>query len=136
MSYAMSAALQEAVFQAMANDATLAGLVGTNIFDAIPTSVVPTIYVALGPEKVRDASDKSGGGAWHEFVVSIVSESAGFSAAKAAAGAISDVLVDADLTLSRGRLVTLRFRRAVAARVGTADTRRIDMTFRALVADV
>ncbi len=135
MSYALSSALQAAVYQALANDAALAALVGTDIFDAIPSGTVPEIYVALGPEKARDASDLSGAGAWHEFTISVVSESTGFTRAKEAAGIVSDILVDADLTLARGRLVGLRFRRATAARVGTGDTRRIDLTFRARVSD-
>ena len=135
MSYAISAALQAAVYQQLTNDPALAALVGTNIFDAIPGGTVPAIYVAIGPEKARDASDKSGGGAWHVFTISVVSESAGFAAAKEAAGAISDILVDADLALNRGNLVSLRFLRATAARVGTGDTRRIDLTFRARVSD-
>ena len=56
--------------------------------------------------------------------------------AKAVAAAISDTLVDADLTLSRGRLVGLWFERATARRSGTAGSaRRIDLRFRARVED-
>ena len=135
MSYGCSSALQGAVFQELANAAAVSALVGTAVFDAIPSGAVPSIYVALGPEKVRDASDTTGAGAWHDFVISVVSDSAGFAQAKLAAGAVSDTLADASLTLSRGRLVGLWFRRATAARVGTGDTRRIDLTFRARVAD-
>ncbi len=135
MSYALSSSLQAAVYQRLAADTDLAAIVGSDIFDAIPTGAVPAIYVALGPEKVRDASDGLGGGAWHEFTISVVTESAGFNQAKEAAGLVSDALVDADLTLTRGKLVGLRFRRAKAARVGTGDTRRIDLTFRARVSD-
>lgn len=135
MSYAMASALQHAVYQCLTGDVTVTGLVGNNIFDAVPSGTVPALYVALGGEKARDASDATGGGAWHEFTISVVSESAGFVQAKTTAGAISDALVDAPLVLSRGRLVGLHFRRATAARVGTGDTRRIDLTFRARVAD-
>jgi len=135
MSYAVSGALQSAVFQRLANDPTLVGLVGTNVFDALPAGAVPPLYVALGPEKAADASDQTGGGALHEFTVSVVTESAGFAVAKETAGAVSDALVDAALTLARGTLVSLRFHKATAARVGTADTRRIDLIFRARVCD-
>ncbi|MEY1555176.1 DUF3168 domain-containing protein [Yoonia sp. R2331] len=135
MSYAISSALQAAVFQRLSNDAALVALVSGNIFDAIPSGSVPAIYVALGPEKVRDASDNLAHGAWHEFTISVVSESPGFAQAKEAAGIISDALVDADLVLTRGTLIGLRFRRATAARVGTGDMRRIDMVFRARVSD-
>ena len=135
MSYAVSSALQAAVFQKLSNDAALSALVGSNIFDALPSGAVPSLYVALGPEKASDASDQTGGGALHEFTISIVTESAGFAAAKETAGAVSDALVDADLILSRGSLVSLRFYKATAARVGTADTRRIGLIFRARVCD-
>lgn len=135
MSYAMSAALQSAVYQHLMADVALTGLVGANIFDALPSGTVPTLYVAIGPEKTKDASDGLSGGAWHEFTISVVSESSGFAQAKLAAGAVSDALVDAPLTLTRGTLVGLWFRRAAAARVGTGTTRRIDLTFRARVSD-
>lgn len=135
MSYALSSSLQSAVFQKLINDNDLATVVGSDIFDAIPSGAVPSIYVALGPEKARDASDASGGGAWHNFQISVVSQSAGFAQAKEAAGYVSDALVGAVLPLVRGKLIALQFRRATAARVGTGDTRRIDLTFRARVSD-
>ncbi len=135
MSYGVSAALQGAVYQTLVADVDLAALVGTDIYDAVPSGSVPALYVALGPEIVKDRSDKTGTGAMHQFTVSVVTEAAGFATAKTAAGAVSDALVDADLTLDRGHLVGLHFVRAKAMRVGTADERRIDLTFRALVQD-
>ncbi|WP_342075399.1 DUF3168 domain-containing protein [Yoonia sp. SS1-5] len=135
MSYAMSSALQAAVFQRLAADTALADLVGTAIYDALPAGSLPSLYVVLGPEDVRDASDKTGGGALHEFTVTVVTESAGFSSAKTAAAAVSDALVDAPLSLTRGSLVSLRFYKAKAARVGTGDMRQINLIFRARVAD-
>jgi hypothetical protein len=135
MSYGVSAALQTAVYQALVGDATLGALVGTDIYDAFPTGTLPALYVALGPELVKDRSDKTGGGATHEFTVSVVTENAGFATAKQAAAAVSDALVDAALTLNRGTLVALNFFRAKAVRVGTADQRRIDLTFKAIVQD-
>lgn len=135
MSYALSGPLQAAVFQQLFNDPALSALVGDSIFDALPSGAVPPLYVALGPEKVRDASDATGGGALHELTISVVSDAAGFATAKAAAGLVSDALVGADLELSRGALVSLNFYKAAAARVGTGDTRRIDLFFRARVCD-
>jgi len=135
MSYAISGALQAAIFQRLVGDTALSTLVGGNIFDALPSGAVPPLYVALGPEKASDASDQTGGGAVHELTISVITESAGFAVAKEAAGAVSDALVDADLALVRGTLVSLRFYKATAARVGTADTRRIDLIFRARVCD-
>lgn len=133
MSYAIAAALQTAVYQRLSADAVLATLVGTAIYDALPSGSVPPIYVALGPEIARDKSDKTGAGAEHEFTVSVITDAAGFATAKDVAGAVSDALVDAPLVLSRGALVALNFYRAVAARIGTSDQRRINLIFRARV---
>lgn len=135
MSYAVAGALQSAVFVALRGDVTLAAVVGTAIYDAVPSGAVPPIYVRLGSEDVTDASDCSGAGAVHKFTVSVITINAGFAQAKAAAAAISDVLHDGDLTLSRGRLVSLRFEKARAARVEAAATRQIDLRFAARVQD-
>ncbi len=135
MSYAMSAALQAAVFQQIYTDPVVSALVGAAVFDTIPAGTVPPLYVALGPETVRDSSDKSGGCAVHDLTVHVISEAAGFSTAKGVAAAISDALVDADLALTRGTLVALNFLKASAARVGSGDTRRITLIFRARVDD-
>ena len=135
MSYGVSAALQTAVYGALTADVTLGGLVGTHIYDALPSGTLPTLYVAIGSEEVKDRSDQTGAGAEHSFVVSVVTDSAGFATAKEAAAAVSDALVNANLTLNRGTLVALNFHRAKAVRVGAADERRIDLTFRAFVQD-
>lgn len=135
MSYGQAQALQEAVYSRLVGDAGLAALVGDAVYDVIPAGDVPALYVALGAEVARDKSDGTGGGAEHEFTISVVTHNAGFSTAKAAAGAVSDALVDADLALARGRLVSLNFYRAKAARVGTSDERQINLIFRARVCD-
>jgi len=133
MSYAVAAALQAAVFQRLSADAAVAVLVGAAVYDAVPPGTLTGTYVSLGPEDARDASDKTGDGATHDFVVSVITDEAGFATAKAVAAAISDALVGADLVFARGRLVGLWFLRAVARRVEKAGTRRIDLTFRARV---
>ncbi|WP_299843150.1 DUF3168 domain-containing protein [uncultured Roseovarius sp.] len=135
MSYAAAAALQEAVFQKLSGDSSLAALVGNAVYDTLPVGNLPTTYVTLGPEDVRDRSDKSGGGAWHRFTISVITESGGFYVAKQVAGTINDALVGADLNLTRGRLAGLHFFRARAKREGTGNLRRIDLTFRARVDD-
>jgi Protein of unknown function (DUF3168) len=135
VSYGVSAALQSAVYQKLIADAELTGLVGNAIFDTVPPGTVPTTYVSLGPEDVRDKSDNTGMGALHFVTVSVVTDSAGFQTAKSVAAAVSDALVDADLTLTRGSLVYFRFDRATARRVGTGETRRIDLNFQARVED-
>lgn len=135
MSYALSAPLQQAVFAALSGDPALTALVGDAIYDALPGGEVPALYVRLGEETVRDASDGSGAGAEHRFSVSIVSTAPGYAAAKSAAGAVSDVLHDADLALSRGSLVGIQFFRATAKFLGAAQARQIELQFRARVQD-
>lgn len=135
MSYAVSGALQAAVFDALSADASLAALVGTAIYDAVPVGNVPDIYVRLGSESVREASDGSGSGAVHFLTVSVITTNPGFATIKAAATAVSDALHDAMLTLSRGSLVSLRFDRATARRIESASARQIDLRFRARVQD-
>jgi hypothetical protein len=134
MSYAISAALQAAIYQRLAGDAGVARLVGTAIFDALPAGDPPATYVVLGAEDVRDRSDVTGRGALHRFTVSVITETAGFAAAKAVAGAVSDALTGAEMALARGRLVGLWFERASARRDGKSGRmRRIDLRFAARV---
>jgi hypothetical protein len=131
MSYGSSAALQAAVFTALTGDATVAALSGGAIHDALPPGPLSPLFVALGPERVREAGDGTAGGAVHLFPVTVVSEGAGFAGAKALAAAISDALDGADLSLSRGRLVSMAFQRARARRVDGG--REIELWFRARV---
>ena len=136
MSYVLGEALQAAVYQRLLGDPDLEALVGTAIYDAVPAGPLPGLYVTLGAEEVQDRSDVSGSGALHRFRVSVVTDTDSFGRAKLVAAAISDVLSDASLPLSRGRLVGLWFERAVARRSGKADrARRIDLRFRARLED-
>lgn len=135
MSYAVSAALQAAVYQHLSADTALTGIVGSAIYDAIPSGALPAIYVALGSETVRDRSDKTGFGAEHDLTIAVITDAQGFQQAKQAAAAINDALNDAGLTLTRGRLVGLRFLKARALRDTAAGTRRINLIFRARVED-
>jgi hypothetical protein len=136
MTYALSAALQKAVYAALSADATLSVLVGTAIFDAPPVGAIPSLYVSLGPEKAVERSDRSASGARHDFVVSVITDAAGFQQAKAVAGAVADVLAQPLGPLDRGQLVAMNFLRAQAKRDEAGQQRRIDLTFRALVDDV
>ncbi|WP_370268220.1 DUF3168 domain-containing protein [Nioella sp.] len=129
MSYGMTAALQTAVYGRLSADAGLAAIVGGNVFDALPEGPPPSLYVTLGPEKARDRSDGSFGGAEHDFSIAVTSSVAGFYQAKQAAAAISDALLGAPLTLARGRVGRVQFLRAQAARAGS--DRRIEIWFRA-----
>lgn len=129
MSYAASAALQAAIYQALTTAPALAGVA---VYDAVPPSPAGT-FVLVGPEEVRDASDKTGAGAEHQVAVSVISDGTGFLAAKTIAAAISDLLVGASLALSRGSLVSLLFLRASARRIDEGEVRRIDQVFRARI---
>ncbi len=133
MSYGSAAALQAAVWQRLVSDGTILGLIGPAVYDAVPPGEGPETYVVIGPEEVRDASDRTGGGAEHRFSVGVVTRVAGFAGAKAVAVAVSDALVGAELILARGRLVGLWFVSARARRLERGAVRRIDLTFRARV---
>lgn len=135
MTYAVSAALQAAVYQRLVADAALDALVGDAIYDAVPAGTPRGTFVSIGPEDVRDRSDKSGDGAEHDFLVSVVTNAAGFQVAKSVAAVVSDALIGANLVLIRGRLVGLWFLRAAARRADNGRVRRIDLTFRARVED-
>jgi len=136
MSYAIASALQAAVFAAISGDNVVQGLVGADVYDALPGGTLPLTYVVIGEEDVRTKSDVSAEGAEHQLIVSIYSDAAGFAAAKAVAVAVSDVLNDAALSLSRGHLVSLDFVSARARRATSPGARRIDMRFRARVEDI
>ena len=47
MSYALSTALQSAVYQALADDVALFAIVGDAIYDALPVGALPPMYVGL-----------------------------------------------------------------------------------------
>lgn len=135
MSYGGSAALQAAIYGMLQNDPAVQALVSGRVYDAAPPGEVPSLYVSLGPEEVRDRGDVTGHAARHDFTVSVVADQGGFQAAKQVAVAVSDALVDARPSLTRGRVVRMDFVRASARRVGKAARRRIDLRFAALVAE-
>ncbi|MEM6385770.1 MAG: DUF3168 domain-containing protein [Pseudomonadota bacterium] len=135
MSYGASSALQVAVYQLLTADVALTALVGSAIHDEVPPGPVSGTFISLGEGEVRDLSDVTGGLAEHRFDVAVISDAEGFQTAKAVAEAVSDALVDAAPVMSRGRVVNLSFVKARARRVRAGQTRRIDMTFRAIVED-
>ncbi len=130
MSYGMAQALQAAIYQRLTADSALAGI---PVVDALPKGQGNGTFILIGPEDVIDQSDKTGKGAEHRFSVSVISDAAGFVAAKAIAVVVSDNLIDAPLVLARGHLSGLWFLKAVARRLDEGKARRIDLTFRARV---
>lgn len=135
MSYGVAVALQAAVYQALLADSGVSALIGSAVYDEVPSGVIPSTYVAIGPEVAVDQSDKTGTGAEHRLQVSVVSDVAGFATAKGVAVAVSDALHNGDFGLSRGRLVRLQFDRATASREEAANLRRVDLRFVARVED-
>jgi hypothetical protein len=135
MSYALSGVLQAAIYQKLVNDPALQAQVGTAIYDAVPTGLLPATYVTLGPENAVARADRSGAATRHDFVISVHTEAKGFQAIKDVAGAISDALVDSPLPLSRGSLSTLEFLRAKARRTTNGQMRQVDLWFRARLED-
>jgi hypothetical protein len=129
MSYGAAPALQQAVFQRLTG---WPALVGVATYDAVPANATGT-FVLIGPEETRDQSDKSGAGAEHQMMISVITDATGFLTIKTIAADISDALVGAPLVLNRGQLVSLFFVRASARRIEEGETRRIDLTFRARV---
>ncbi|RDW11681.1 DUF3168 domain-containing protein [Paracoccus thiocyanatus] len=136
MSYLGTAALQAEVYRVLRGDGALRDLVGDAIYDAMPVAAPAGVHVSLGPEEVRDAGDMTGGGAVHDFVVSVLSgaeAAGGFGAVKAAAVAVSEALEGGEMVLERGHLAGLWFLRARARRVENGAGRRVDLTFRARI---
>ncbi|MDD9921921.1 MAG: DUF3168 domain-containing protein [Boseongicola sp.] len=135
MSYAIAAACQTAVYEQLANDSGLSAIVSGAIYDAVPTGPIDGTIVVIGDEVAQDWSDQSGGGLSLRLTISVISDAPGYRTAKEAAGAVSDALIDAGLSLTRGRLISLKFLRARARRVRAGQTRRVDLFFRAIVED-
>lgn len=136
MTYALAATLQTAVYERLSNDAAVAAEVATAIFDAPPAGQVPDVYVVIGQEDVRDRSDATHRMAEHRFIVSVHGTLTGYLALKRAAAAVDKALTSGGLSLAAGKLVSLRFLRARARRGSSANSRRVDMTFRAVLDDL
>lgn len=138
MTYALSEALQTAVYARLIQDAALMALVGEDIYDAppqVPAAEVPPLHVTLGEERVRDGSTKTSAGAVHDFTVTVHALTEGFSRPKAAAAAVCEALLGSDLALSRGHLVNLRLLHVRAERGRADQPRRVTLRFRAVLED-
>jgi Protein of unknown function (DUF3168) len=136
VTYALSAALQAAVYQRLAGNDVLAGMIGDRIYDApleARPGETPPDHVTLGEEAVRPDDTKTSTGAVHDFSVTVHSARDGFDAAKRIAAAVCEALVDAPLALAEGHLVALRFLRARADRGRAPEKRRISLRFRAVL---
>ena len=130
MSSLLSDVLQTAIYARLSTDPDLAVIVSTHVYDAMPAGPVPDLYVLIGDESVKDASDATGAGTVHDLIVSVMSTADSFLTLKEAAAAIWSALDAAPLILSRGRVVGLWFR-ASSAKRSSSGQRKIDLKFRA-----
>ncbi|KZX98697.1 MAG: DUF3168 domain-containing protein [Sulfitobacter sp.] len=135
MTYALSGALQAAVYDLLQSDPGLTAMIGDAVYDAVPGGSLPETYVLLGQEMAKDASDPEGAGADHRLTLSVITSAPGFSTAKGCAAVVCDLLHGAQPTLSRGHVVDMAFLKATARRIDGAAGRQIDLQFRARVAD-
>ena len=133
MTYALSFALQEAVYAALTGSGELAALVGGRIFDSPPHADAPEAeagpFVTLGEERAEAWGAQGLSGAEHEIEVSVHAGPEGFAAAKRAAAAVAEALVEALPPLATGRVATADFLGARARRAKDGG-RRIDLRFR------
>ena len=138
MSLTLSGELQGAIYAALTEDAALTALVGAEIYDApLPSGGALPLgeHVTLGEEVVKPFGSATSSGGVHDFGVVVHSTASGFSAAKVVSAAVGSVLVDANLAVAGGHLVSLRFVKAKAKRGIAPELRRIEMRFRAVVED-
>ena len=133
MTYALSGALQAAVYDLLQSDPGLTAMIGDAVYDAVPGGSLPETYVLLGQEMAKDASDPEG--ADHRLTLSVITSAPGFSTAKGCAALICDLLHGAQPALSRGYVVDMAFLKATGRRIDGAAGRQIDLQFRARVAD-
>lgn len=137
MSYAFSWPLQQALFAALAADATVAALAGGRIYDAAPHAAVKAtdgLWIMLGDEQVDPWSTATDRGAAHAIQISVVGSAGGFGALKRLADAVCLVALG-PLSLSRGRVVTANFLGGRTRRVEGAALRQIDLRFRLAIED-
>lgn len=136
MSYAAAAALQRALFARLTESGIPAAMAGIPVVDAQTGGALPDTYIALGPEKVRDASTKTSRGADHRVTITVTSATGGFQQVKQIAGGVCEQLESVMPPLETGQLCALDFVRAQATRGPSGATRRIDLTFRAIIDDI
>ena len=136
MSYLASAALQRALYDRLTDASVPAEMAGIPVVDMLPEGPLPETYIALGPERVRDASTKTSRGAEHRITITVTSAGGGFQRAKQNAGAVSEQLEAAVPALDSGRLCNLDFVRAQAGRGPRGAARSIELIFRAIIDDL
>ncbi len=137
MTYACAWALQQALHARLSTDPEVGARLGGRIYDAAPPEGAPrdALYLTIGDDRAEDRSSGTTRGAEHQVTLAVTAPRAGFAEAKAAAAAVCDALLGAEIPLSRGALVVLAFDRAETKRLEDDALRRVLLTFRARVDD-
>lgn len=128
----LSDVLQTSIYTRLAAAPDLGAVIGSHLYDAVPAGPVPDLYVLIGEEAVRDASDQGAHGAVHDVSIAAISTADSFLKLKQAAAAIISALEAPELALSRGRVVGIWFKTSVAKR-NASGQRRIELKFRVRV---
>ena len=124
MSYAGSSDLQAAIWS------VLEGALPVPVHDAPPPGPLPEMWVSVGAEEGRDASDATGPICDHRLRIEVRGETAGFAALKTLAADVSDALGGPPPALPEGRIVWVRFRRARTASSARGRAVRMDWDVR------
>ena len=139
MTYALSWPLQEALFHLLCSSPICSDHFNGQIFDAplplIGDAEPQGLYLVLADEEAQDWSTASDHGAAHIVSLNVHAPRRGFSEAKRAAADISDALLTGSLSLSRGRVVNIRFVDAQTHREESDALRRIELRFRVTLED-
>lgn len=139
MTYALSWALQEALFAAICADPVCSETFGHRIYDGPPPlsgdAETQGLYLTFGDEEANDWSTATDLGASHLVRLDVHAPRRSFAEAKRAAAALSDAILGADFQMSRGRVVNTRFVDARTRREEGDALRRIEMRFRIIVED-
>jgi hypothetical protein len=139
MTYAMAWPLQEAIYTVLCDNAVCAQFFGHRVFDGpvpFPAEAEPEgLYLTIGDEQVRDWSTATDDGAEHVVLLTVHAPRRGFGDAKQAAAAVFQALIDGPYTISRGRIVNVRFLESRTRRQENDALREIEMRFRYVLED-
>lgn len=138
MTMALSAPLQQALFERLTSSVELAALQG-RVFDDAPHrsgGAETGIFVTLGDERVAPWNTASDTGAVHTVEIRVHGPVRGFAPVKEMAAKIAAVLESDPPTPSRGVVVSHEFTGARTRREEQGAARRIDLTFRFVIEDM
>ncbi len=127
---ALSWPLQQAVFAALSAAPAVTDL--ADVLD-MPEGETTGDYVSIGQEIVRSRGAASAETLTHDLTVEVHSRGHGFARAKEIAGAVTDTLLGAPLTVAGARVIGTRFVRSRARRARGLERRRIELVFRIIL---